>query len=339
MQLVAPQRFEPCDAPEPDPSALQPGEVLLRTLAGGICGSDLQFFRGVRQLDADAPSHLPAAVGFPGHEIVGVVVASAQEGVHVGETVVGWATAYDAIAEYVITRGDGLTAYSPDLPAEVAVMLQPLACVLAAVDRLGDVAGRTAAVMGQGPIGVLFGHVLKSAGAAHVTGVDRVDRRDVAALFGVDEMVWASADRWARMLPDDRRPEIVVEAIGHQTATLNDAVEAVAHGGQIYYFGIPDERIYPFDLDRFLAKDLTLRSGLTRDRRHWLAAAGEYLAAHPALAAAYVTDVVGPDDITEAYTRAITPKPGQLKIVFTTPAAATADPLEVAKEFADASRH
>ncbi|MDL9978370.1 zinc-dependent alcohol dehydrogenase [Microbacterium sp. ASV49] len=320
MRLVAPQRFEACDVGEPDAADLPAGDVLLRMLAGGICGSDLQFFRGVRQLDAPERGNLPAPAGFPAHEVVGVVVASAHDDVRVGETVVGWATGYDAIAEYVVTRGDGLTTFDAALPIVTAVMLQPLACVLAAVSRLGDVAGCTAAVLGQGPIGVLFSHVLKTSGAVHVTGVDRVDRRDVAATFGVDEMVWASADRWARNQHDDSRPHVVIEAIGHQTATLNDAVEAVAPGGRIYYFGIPDERIYPFDMDRFLAKDLTLISGLTRNRRHWLSAAEEYLSRHPDLAAAYVTDIVGTHDITSAYERAVNPRPGQLKIVFTPPA-------------------
>ncbi|MFE7245518.1 zinc-binding dehydrogenase [Streptomyces sp. NPDC057580] len=324
MRLVAPQRFAPYDAPEPNQADLGPGDVLLRTLVGGICGSDLQFFRGMRQIDAPQHTHLPGPAGFPGHEVVGVVVASEHQDVRPGETVVGWATNYDAIAEYVVTRGEGLTGFDRSLAAEEAIMLQPLACVLAAVDRLGAVTGRSAAVMGQGPIGVLFSHVLKTAGAARVIGVDRVDRRDAAADFGVDEMVWASADRWARALTEEERPDIVVEAIGHQTATLNDAVEAVAHGGQIYYFGIPDEQIYPLNMDRFLAKDLTLRSGLTRDRRRWLAAAGEYLARHPRLASAYVTDVVGPDDINGAYERAVNPRPGQLKIVFTAPAPAPA---------------
>ncbi|MFF8772175.1 zinc-binding dehydrogenase [Kitasatospora sp. NPDC015120] len=324
MRLVAPQRFAPYDAPQPDPADLGPGDVLLRTLAVGICGSDLPFFRGMRQSDAPQHTHLPGPAGFPGHEVVGVVVASEHQDLHPGQTVVGWATGYNAVAEYVVTRGEGLTAFDGSLAAEEAVMLQPLACVLAAVDRLGAVTGRRAAVMGQGPIGVLFSHVLKTAGAARVTGVDRVDRRDAAGDFGVDETVWASADRWARALTEEERPDIVVEAIGHQSATLNDAVEAVAHGGQIYYFGIPDEQTYPLDMDRFLTKDLTLRSGLTRDRRHWLAAAGAYLARHPRLAGAYLTDVVGPHDINGAYERAADPRPGQLKIVFTTPAPAPA---------------
>ncbi|MFN7197540.1 MAG: SWIB/MDM2 domain-containing protein, partial [Hylemonella sp.] len=42
--------------------------------------------------------------------------------------------------------------YDPALPATTAVMLQPLACVLYAVEQLGDVRGRTVAVVGQGPL-------------------------------------------------------------------------------------------------------------------------------------------------------------------------------------------
>ena len=51
-------------------------------------------------------------------------------------------------------------------------------------------AGLTCAVLGLGPIGLLFCHVLKERGAARVFGVDRVDRSAIAPRFGVDDVVW-----------------------------------------------------------------------------------------------------------------------------------------------------
>jgi threonine dehydrogenase-like Zn-dependent dehydrogenase len=228
---------------------------------------------------------------------------------------VGWASLFDGMAELVVTDGDGLARYDTGLPATTAVLLQPLACVLYAVEQLGDVSGRTVAVIGQGPIGLLFSHVLKARGAARVTGVDPVDRSDVASAFGVDETVTARAERWAAALSDADRPSVVVEAVGHQVSTLQPALDAVAFGGQLFYFGVPDDPIYPFDMMTFLRKNLTLRSGVTLERRRVLADAGTYLAAHPGLREGYVTSVQPIADVQAAFSAAIAPRPGQLKIV------------------------
>jgi hypothetical protein len=88
-------------------------------------------------------------------------------------------------------------------------MLQPLARVLYAVEQFSDVSGQTVGVTGQGPIGLLLSHVFKARGGARVTGVDPVNRSDVASAFGVDEMVTARAERWAGSLPDADRPSVV----------------------------------------------------------------------------------------------------------------------------------
>lgn len=314
QRLVAPARFEACEAPTPDPASLAPGQVLVRVGAGGICGSDMPFFRGGTSPDAPPGRPSYGSPGFPMHEVAGTVVASAHPEIDRGEEVVGWASGFDAIAELAVCAGDGLHRHRPGLRPEEAVVVQPLACVLYALEQVGPLAGRSVAVIGQGPIGLLFSHLARAAGAARVTGVDRVDRRDVARTYGVDEMVHAPADRWVAELGDDR-PDIVVEAVGHQTATLNQAVDAVAFGGEVFYFGVADDLVYPFAMRTFLRKNLTLRSGVALERRRVLAAAEEHLAAHPALREHYVTHVVGVDDVQAAYDRAAAPITGQAKVV------------------------
>lgn len=314
--LSGPFRFEQVEVPAPDPAGLPPGHVLLATRAGAICGSDLPNFRGGVWPHPAAEDGWGAtrAPGFPLHEVVGEVVASRHTGHAVGDLVVGWASMFDGIAEVVMTDGEGLAPYDPGLPATTAVMLQPLACVLYAVEQLGDVSGRRVAVIGQGPIGLLFSHVLKARGASRVTGVDPVDRADVASTFGVDETVTARAERWAASLPVAERPSVVVEAVGHQISTLQPALDAVGHGGQVFYFGIPDDPVYPFDMLTFLRKNLTLRSGVALERRRVLADAGTYLAAHPELRDCYVTHVHPVADVQAAFEAAIAPRPHQLKI-------------------------
>jgi L-iditol 2-dehydrogenase len=314
--LRGPFRFEQVEVAAPDPAALPPGHVLLAPRAGAICGSDLPNFRGGVWPHPAAEDGWGAtrAPGFPMHEVVGEVVASEHPGHSPGDLVVGWASMFDALAELVVTDGEGLAPYDTSLPATTAVMLQPLACVLYAVEQLGDVSGQRAAVIGQGPIGLLFSSVLKARGAARVTGVDPVDRTDVASVFGVDEAVTARAERWAAGLSDADRPSVVVEAVGHQISTLQPALDAVAHGGQVFYFGVPDDPVYPFDMMTFLRKNLTLRSGVALERRRVLTDAGAYLAEHPELRDSYVTHVHPVADVEAAFGAAIAPRPGQLKI-------------------------
>lgn len=316
QRLIAPRTFEPGEARTPTAADLKPDQVLLRVLAGGICGSDLPQFKGIKSSPVLDPAAAqgPQPWGHPMHEVTGQIIASTASGLEPGTVVVGWATGFDGISELVISNASDVAPYDPALPASTAVLLQPLACVMYAVEQIGDVTGAHAAVIGQGPIGVLFSHVLKSRGAARVTGVDLVDREDVAATFGVDEAIRAGSTRWAAAVADDARPGVVVEAVGHQVGTLVDAVTAVGFAGRIFYFGIPDDAVYPLPMTMFLRKNLTLRSGTTRDRVRVLTEAGQYLADHPELASRYVTDIIPVDKVQEAYERATRPAPGQLKI-------------------------
>ncbi len=309
-RLTAPGRLEAVDAPEPgDPG---PGEVVARFEAGGICGSDLPSFLGTLDLLTGASHGHP---GYPLHELVGEVVASGADDVPVGARVVGWAKGHLGLAEYFPARAGHVLVLDDDgLPSPRATVIQPLCTVLYAVRRLGDVSGARVAVIGQGSIGLLFSHALKAAGAAHVTGVDPVDRRDVASEFGVDEMVWETGSRWAAAL-DGERPDIVVEAVGHQAATLEDAVEAIAHGGTVLGFGVPDDTHYAFPFAAFFRKDGTLLGGVTRDRRASLAAARDYLLEHEAMLDAYITNVFPVADAQAAFELAVKPTAGRLKVV------------------------
>ena len=309
-KLIGPGRFEAVEVDEP--GELRPGRVVARFEAGGICGSDLPSFLGVRDLLVGGSSGRP---GYPLHEVVGEVEASAADDLPVGARVVGWPEAHLGLTEKFVARSDEVTELDDALPATHATVIQPLCTVLYAVRRLGDLRGARVAVLGQGSIGLLFSHALKAAGAGHVTGVDPVDRRDVADAFGVDAMEWNTSSGWATSLGDDARPDLVVEAVGHQAATLEDAVEAVAHGGTVLAFGVPDETHYAFPFARFFRKDATLVAGVTQDRRRSLATARDYLTEHREMLDAYVTDVFPVAEAQAAFELAVKPTAGRLKVV------------------------
>jgi L-iditol 2-dehydrogenase len=308
--LIAPGQLEAVEVDEPGEP--RPGRVVARFEAGGICGSDLPSFLGARDLLVGASRGKP---GYPLHEVVGEVVASAVDDLPVGARVVGWPEAHLGLAERFAARAREVCLIGDELAPTHATVIQPLCTVLYAVRRLGDVRGARVAVIGQGSIGLLFSHALKAAGAGHVTGVDPVDRRDAADAFGVDAMEWSTSSEWVDALGDDGRPEIVVEAVGHQAGTLEDAVEAVAHGGTVLAFGVPDETHYAFPFLRFFRKNATLLAGVTQDRRRSLEAARDYLLEHREMLDAYITDIFPVAQAQAAFELAVKPTAGRLKVV------------------------
>jgi len=298
--IASPGRLERVEAPRPEPG---PGRVLVRLLAGGICGSDLPSFIGRRNTFVD----FYGQPGYPLHEVVGEVVGGELPA---GTRVVGWAEHHLGLAELFVARVDAITPIEEFTDVE-ATVVQPLSTVLHQLDRIPDVSGKRVAVIGQGSIGLLFSHAVKARGAAWVTGVDRVDRSDVAAAFGVDEVVHNDAAAWA----EDAEADIVVEAIGHHSGPLEAAVSALAPNGTVLAFGVPDETHYAFPFMAFFRKHATLISGAAIDRAQALANAREYLLTHRALLEPYITTVVGVHDAQAAFETAINPTAGRLKVV------------------------
>ena len=311
-RLDGPLSFSRHDIPEPGLDDVPDGSVVLRFRAGGICGSDI-----ARCFDGGSAAR-PGPFGLSLHEIVGDVVATRSD-LPVGERVVGWVGRSLGLREYIVTEAEALAPAHPDMDDIEAAPLQPLACVLHAMTRLGDLTGLRAAVIGMGPIGLLYGHALKDRGVAHVTGIDLVDRTEVASEFGFDETESVIGRAWSA--DNQNRFDLVIEAVGHQVGTMQNAIDVVAPGGTVVYFGNPDERYYQLHLGAMMDRALTLQCGRTpRDmRRRALASATAYLRANPGTLDGYVTEVVDVHDANSAYLRASRPAVGQRKVVLQAP--------------------
>jgi L-iditol 2-dehydrogenase len=315
QRMRVPGVFETVDAPAPSADDLADGSVLLRTLAGGICGSDLPKVRGAKGAVLGPRGEFrPGRPGFPMHEVVGEVVASRHREVAAGTTVVGWAARSDAIADFVVTDGEQLNVYDGRFEPREAVLIQSLACVLYALERV-PLAGLDVVILGAGPIGALFAHAAKDAGARRVTGVDPVDRSGVSPVLGFDETLATTSGHWAGHAGAGERPQVVIEAVGHQVATLEHAIAGVAPGGTVLYFGIPDDEIYPLNMESLMRKNLALIGGVTRDRRRSLARADEYLQKHPGLYEALVTHEFDRGSVQQAFDAASQASADRLKVV------------------------
>ena len=314
-RIVAPYQFERTSIDEKTPDCLADGQVLLQFLAAGVCGSDMPAFRGVRGLlPGDYGRSGAEKDGFPVHEVVGEVIASRHNRHHPGDRVVGWASGFDGLMERVVTDGNQVTSYDPTLSPAQAVGLQPLACVLYAIEQLPDLTGRHVGVIGQGSIGLLFSSAAKAGGARQVTGVDPVNRGEIAKAFGTDTYVRATSDRWVSHLDAGDRPDVVIETVGHQVATLNHAIEAAAPGGTVFYFGVPDDDSYPISMRTMLRRNLTLKSGVALDRPRMLELANKFAAEHRSLLADYSTHTFGIDDVQAAFELAARPDSARGKI-------------------------
>ena len=115
-RLIAPGQLEAVEVDEPgEPRA---GRVVARFEAGGICGSDLPSFLGVRDLLVGASHGKP---GYPLHELVGEVEASAADDLPVGTRVVGWAQGHLGLAERFAARADHVTALDSTSPTSSCI--------------------------------------------------------------------------------------------------------------------------------------------------------------------------------------------------------------------------
>lgn len=309
-RLEGPLQFARHEVEQPAPEALPDGYVLLKFRAGGVCGSDIARCRDTGR----GPQ--PEPYGRSLHEIVGDVVASKSD-LAVGTRVVGWVSDTTGLREFVPTAANQVLPLDGGLDDVHAVPMQPLACVLWAMARLGSVDRARAAVIGLGPIGLLFAHALRRAGATSVVGVDSVDRSDVADSFGLDSVVHSSSRAWVNQVGAGGTYDLVVEAVGHQVGTLDDAVSVTSAGGRVVYFGNPDDAYYPVPFSMMMDRNLILYTGRTPapDRRDALLRARAYLERHPRLMDRYVTDVLPVNEAQAAYLKASRPSRGQLKIV------------------------
>lgn len=307
-----PSEFTRYEVGKPSEHDLAEGEVLLEFLFGSICGSDIPKFRGI--MDPDNP--YTGNPGVPLHELVGRVELSRSDRFVPGDRVVGIVEESRGLSEYVVDSARFLAAAPDSLTDEEAVIIQPVATVLSAYSRVGPLAGRHVAVLGLGPLGVLFTHVAKALGADQVTGVDVIDRTDVGGSFGMDDVVISDVRHWARGLAADERPDLVVDCIGHSGDIVADAVMAVGRGGEVLVFGLPEDE-YAFPMRQFFRKGLTMAAGATQDWATYLSEAGDYVVEHRDLRSSYMTHVLPVTRAQEAFELYALPAEGRLKVGLT----------------------
>src|SRR5881398_1093640 len=192
-------------------------DVLVRVKVASICGTDLHIYEWDRW--AQNRTHPPL---IPGHEFCGEVVAygdevtSVKEGdfvsaeMHVacgrclqcrtGEAhicqnvkIIG-VDANGAFAEYVVIPESNIWKLDPAIPQEYASILDPLGNAVHTV-LAGEIAGKTVAVTGCGPIGLFSIAVARACGATQIFALEVNDhRRSVARKMKADHVLDPASD-------------------------------------------------------------------------------------------------------------------------------------------------
>jgi L-iditol 2-dehydrogenase len=266
---------------------LDRGDVLVRVRAALTCGTDVKVFRRGYHAKMIRP---PALFG---HELAGDVAAVGSEvaGFQVGQRVVAANSApcgscyycdrgqenlcedllfnNGAYAEYIRIPNRIVEKNMHEIPAHVsyqdAALVEPLACVMRGLEESGVKPGDTVAVIGLGPIGMMFVRLAKAVYNARVIAIGRRrSQLDRAAGMGADEVVLneegSDVVTPVHKMTGGRGADVVIEAVG-LPEVWQLAVKLLRRGGVVNFFGgCPEGTDVPVDAGLLHYSELTLKA-------------------------------------------------------------------------------
>jgi len=260
--VIAPNILEFKDLPMPVPKR---GQVRIRTMACGICATDLEMIGGWER------TSFP---GIPGHEWSGIIDAVGAGG---DKTIVGRRCVAENVlrdggevgfehpggyAEYFITETDNLIFLPVDFPIAVAALIEPLAVAIRAVRRIRIEDKSSALIIGDGPIGLLMTILLKQAGIGNITVIGgRENRLALAKKLGAERTLNYHQFRGggmatARETLNCSFPNII-EASG-SAAAVDAAVELASKQGKVLIVGDYKQFQAGFPWNHLLLNELEL---------------------------------------------------------------------------------
>ena len=288
--------------------AAGPGEVVLRVLGTGICGTDLHILEGTH------PVPVPLVLG---HEFVGVVteVGPEADAWQLGDRVVcephfGACRACHlcrrglsqhckskgapgiavngALAPYVAAPAWLLHRVPAPLSDLAAAATEPTAVAVSAVERVRIEPGETVIVFGPGPVGLLAAMVARASGASSVTVVGRKSsssRLELAAGLGLSTLEVHPEEDVVGVLVETHGgngADVVIDATGSSVA-ISAGVRALRRRGRFCAVGLSgtSSMDFPWDQAMFQAVDLyfSMSSSYTSwDRALSLIATGQVAA-------------------------------------------------------------
>ncbi|MFI0904759.1 L-threonine 3-dehydrogenase [Streptomyces sioyaensis] len=284
MKALVKQEAEPglrlMDVPEP---AIGPGDVLIKVLRTGICGTDLH----IRAWDGWAQQ----SIGTPltiGHEFVGEVVETGRDVAdikagdlvsgeghlvcgkcrnclagrrHLCRATVGLGVGRDgAFAEYVALPATNVWVHRVPVDLDIAAVFDPFGNAVHTALSF-PLVGEDVLITGAGPIGIMAAAVARHAGARNVMITDVSEARlALARKVGVSLAVNVAETPIAegqRALGLREGFDIGLEMSGRPEA-MRDMIANMTHGGRIAVLGLPAEE-FPVDWSRIVTSMITIK--------------------------------------------------------------------------------
>lgn len=323
-----------------------PGMALVKTLRSGICGSDLNYIRGLQRGRSDKTNFL-------GHEVCGIVteLGDGVEEPGVGERVsveplfrCGQCRNCLAGAYNICERREFVLGNYPDRPGGLSDYFQvPAYCLRPLAKELSDKEGAlveplavgvhaikvarsgfrpAVGVIGAGTIGLAAVAAAAAAGASAITVIARhAHQRQAAMRLGATKVIEARQDdseaALRERLDGDRQPEIVIETVGGQADTMNLALKLAYPGGTVVMVGGYWET-QRFDYTSLLMKELRVTSSncySSLDGASDFNDAMAIMRRKPEFAEVMVTHEFGLDDATAAFETAFDKSTGSIKVM------------------------
>lgn len=245
------------DLPTPK---LDSGDVLIQMDLCGICASDIAALRG------DVSDYDPPVV--MGHELAGVVVESKHKEVRIGERVTvnpmmscgvcihckndqdKYCNSIEGIghdinggyAEYIRMPKHGidtgkLIQVPKTMPPEELLFLEPLGCCISAMRE--TIFHETVAILGAGPIGLMFIQLAKRAGLATYVFEPLPHRRMIADAVGADATYDPIHENIEHLIEITQSGvDTVISATTNNTEVISLAYQVARKGGCINFFGL-----------------------------------------------------------------------------------------------------
>ncbi|MGZ4812520.1 MAG: L-threonine 3-dehydrogenase [Terriglobales bacterium] len=243
-------------------------DVLVKVNVASVCGTDLHIYEWDRW--AAGRIHPPL---IPGHEFCGTVVAygdevtSVKEGdfvsaemhvacgkclqcrigeAHICQNVkILGVDANGAFAEYVVIPESNIWKLDASIPQEYASILDPLGNAVHTV-LAGEIAAKTVAITGTGPIGLFAIAVARACGATQVFAIEvNQYRRRIATAMKADYVLDPSTQDVRQIVMDltgGVGVDVVCEMAGHPDA-IRTAFNIVRRGGRISLLGLTSKPI------------------------------------------------------------------------------------------------
>ncbi|RXS84758.1 L-threonine 3-dehydrogenase [Streptomyces sp. TM32] len=284
MKALVKQEAEPglrlMDVPEPD---IGPGDVLIKVLRTGICGTDLH----IRAWDGWARQSIDTPLTI-GHEFVGEVVETGRDVAdikagdlvsgeghlvcgkcrnclagrrHLCRATVGLGVGRDgAFAEYVALPATNVWVHRVPVDLDIAAVFDPFGNAVHTALSF-PLVGEDVLITGAGPIGIMAAAVARHAGARNVMITDVSEPRlALARKVGVSLAVNVAETPIAegqRALGLREGFDIGLEMSGRPEA-MRDMIDNMTHGGRIAVLGLPAEQ-FPVDWSRIVTSMLTIK--------------------------------------------------------------------------------